>query len=157
MGADLLIAGMAAPHQDGVKPWQIDPARAEQIGHERIAAYDFATWTDDLDAIAMNLGIRTWDDDAADAAEPEAARAALIADVRAALDMALTELFGYRRDVATLGFGGRDYWLSGGMSGGDAPTDAYEWIAALDLIRVYEEPLPATDSTAEGPAPAGEE
>lgn len=144
MGADLFVAVMSAPHQEGVKPWDIDRAVAERIGHERIDAYDLDGLTDDdLETLGMNLGIRPWDAEDAEALTPEAARAGLAADIREALHGALTEVFGQRRDMAELGLGGRDYWVSGGMSGGDAPTDAYEWIAALDWIGVYEEPLPA--------------
>jgi len=53
-------------------------------------------------------------------------------------------VLGYRRDVTTMQFAGHDYWLTGGMSWGETPTDAYERIAALDRIGLYEEPLPAT-------------
>lgn len=145
MGADLLLAAMAAPHQASKQPWNIDHAEAIRIGHERIDAHDLRSWgEDDLENLALNLGVRQWQhpDDPDPAHLPaEDQRASLEQDIRASLHAALDELAGYRRDVAELDFGGRPYWVTGGMSWGDTPTDAFEWIAALGWIGLYEEPL----------------
>lgn len=148
MGADLLITAMAAPHRDGQDSWDIDMVEAERIGHERIDAHDLAAWSDDdLDNLALNLGVRTWDPYPQSEPESEPERLdtphqQLITDLRAALHQALTELLGYRRDVTSMDFGGRCYWLTGGMSWGDTPTDSYEWIAALNWIGLFDDALP---------------
>lgn len=146
MGADMLIARMRAPHREGVNPWDIDLTEAERIGHERIDAYEMGGLDDDdLDNLSLDLGLGGWDIDEVsdcDSADREVARKQLVADLRSALHGALTELCGNRRDVAFVTFDGRRYWLTGGMSWGDAPTDAFEWIVAFDWIGLYDEPLP---------------
>lgn len=150
MGADLLITGMAAPRSEGGESRQYDHEVAADEGHRRIDAYDLAGWADgDLEDLALNLGARTWHnpgDPEPDKGEPDQERAALIRDLREALHAALDEVLGGRRDVTTMQFAGRDYWLTGGMSWGDTPTDAYEWVSALNWIGLYDEPLPTTGS-----------
>lgn len=149
MGADLLIARMSAPYRATERPWSIDLADAIRIGHERLDAYDFAPWGEgDLEDLALNLGVRQWrhpDDQEPEPRPVEVEHAELVQDLREALHSALDELAGWRRDVAELEFGGRPYWLTGGMSWGDTPTDAYESIAALGWIGVYDDPLPEAE------------
>lgn len=139
MGSDLLIAAMAAPYREGQDYWQIPDADIERIGHARIAAYDLTAWTDDdLHAFVEDFIPDVWQEDVP-STEPERAR--WREQVRETLHYALAELLGGRRDVACLLFGGRPYWLTGGMSWGDTPTDAFEWIAALEHIALFDEPL----------------
>jgi len=38
------------------------------------------------------------------------------------------------RDFSVMKFGDQEYWISGGMSWGDNPTDAYEHIELLSVI-----------------------
>jgi hypothetical protein len=125
---------------------QYDHDVATRVGHRRIDGYDLAAWTDqDLEDLALNLGIRRWehpDDPEPEPQAPGEERTELVQELREALHGALDQLLGYRRDVTELQFGERRYWLTGGMSWGDTPTDAYEWVAALDWIGLYDEPLP---------------
>ncbi|MBN9605007.1 MAG: hypothetical protein J0G30_00135 [Actinomycetales bacterium] len=148
MGADLLLTSMAAPHLEGSPTARIGDELAARVGHQRIDQFDLAAWADlDLEELALNLGIREWQDpdDPQPEQYPAAARDQLVQDVRAALHAALEAVVGYRRDVAEMQFGGRYYWITGGMSWGDTPTEAYEAIAALNWIGLFEDPIPTTE------------
>lgn len=45
-------------------------------------------------------------------------------------------LWGRPRDVATLNLGGQDYWLAGGMSWGDDPSEAFTMICRIDRFSI---------------------
>ena len=129
MHADLRIVAMAAPHRDDQDFWRIDPREAARIGHERIDAFDLADWSgDDLENVAHGLRVRPRTD-------PHS-------DVRAALHAALDALLADRSDVVAMLLGGVPYWITGGWSMGDPPTDSYDLIDALCRLDLYDEPLP---------------
>ena len=46
------------------------------------------------------------------------------------------------REVAHLWIGGREYIATGGLSWGDAPTDAFSFVSLLGDIQAFDEPLP---------------
>ena len=46
------------------------------------------------------------------------------------------------RDVAHVRIGGREYIATGGLSWGDAPTDAFSYVSLLNDIHAFDEPLP---------------
>jgi hypothetical protein len=140
MGADLLIAGMAAPWHWGRAPWEYQEDIAREVGHRRIDAFPLEHHQELVDELAQNLGL---DDDATGhGAEDDAEQQALISRIRGALHEALNEVLGERRDVSAIEFGGRTYWLTGGLSWGDSPTEAFDAIAALDSIKLFDEPIP---------------
>lgn len=48
----------------------------------------------------------------------------------------------HSREVAHLRIGGRAYIATGGLSWGDAPTDAFIYVSLLGDIQAFDEPLP---------------
>jgi len=45
------------------------------------------------------------------------------------------------RDTATLVLEGRHYYITGGMSWGDTPTESYDVIALIEALGITEEPI----------------
>lgn len=58
--------------------------------------------------------------------------------VRAQVSEAVRTIVGpYRRDVSTIAFGAHAHYITGGMSWGDNPTEAFshiEWLGSVDLF-----------------------
>lgn len=45
------------------------------------------------------------------------------------------------RDVTTLTVNGEEYWVTGGLTWGDPPTDSFWFIEALEEIQLFDRPL----------------
>ena len=102
-------------------------------------ACDEGVTDDDLEWLTERLGIA----DCPDQDDPEApARSDLAREIRRAPHSALDVLLDGPRDVADAQFGGRRYWVTGGMSWGDSPTDSFDAVCVFDSLHLYAEPLP---------------
>lgn len=144
MGADMLIAAAAAPHipdEDTLRRNDPDLLRIlEQIGQARIQHLPDKTIADVLTvceiSFAENMDVVDgfYDDPETPVDVPEGM-------IRAARE-GLAGFSPFRnREVGSLRRGGRDYFVTGGMSWGDAPTDAFDYILLMDEVDLWEAPV----------------
>lgn len=124
MGADMVIAVAAAPVlADGTPVVDV-----EVLTRCAAAAFHSAVVAGQVDPESY------WD--LVDADEPT------VPEIAVALDGWIRDggLFG--RDVTTITVDGRMFVASGGLSWGDAPTDAFSFLCLLDDIGAFTEPIP---------------
>jgi len=106
MGADLILVAAAVPQDPSTVPDRIDTLDSDKLLD---LVDDYAPWVmEDKDT---DIGA--------------------IAEIRAYLVEAWDIVSGDRRDVVQMRFDGRWYYLTGGMTWGDDPSDAYD---SLNLI-----------------------
>lgn len=123
MGADMLIAIAAAPvRADGTPVVDVDI-----LALHAVTALRSAMTAGPMDPEAYG--------ELVDTDEPT------VAEIEAALDGWIRDggLFG--RDVTTITVEGRMFVASGGLSWGDAPTDAFGYLCLLDEINAFWEPI----------------
>lgn len=123
MGADMVIAVAAAPvRADGMPVVDVGV-----LARRASTAIQSAAAAGQVDPEGY------WD--LIDTDEPT------VAEIAAALDGWIRDggLFG--RDVTTITVEGRVFVASGGLSWGDAPTDAFSYLCLLDDIGAFTEPI----------------
>lgn len=74
--------------------------------------------------------------------------AAVIRTIREQLHAAVDVVTGRNREISTLMIDDTWWMATGGMSGGDLPTDAYEPISLIDAYKVTEKPITASEISA---------
>lgn len=123
MGADMVIAVVAAPVSGDGTP-VVD---MEMLARRATITFQSAASAGQVDPEGY------WD--LVDTDEPT------VAEIATALDAWIRGggLFG--RDVTTITVEGRMFVASGGMSWGDAPTDAFSYLCLLDEIGAFTEPI----------------
>lgn len=68
--------------------------------------------------------------------------------IREQLHNAVDVVTGRNREISTLLIDGTWWMATGGMSGGDLPTDAYEPISLIDAYKVTEKPITVAEISA---------
>jgi hypothetical protein len=117
MGADMLLAMVRAPYA-------ADPTTrltVDQIITATTRRLDALNWTELADALD------TFDDPGQ--------------TIRERAEEAVAELLGRSRDTAWITIDGKNYIVTGGLSTGDSPTDAYEHVELLDELGIWEEAI----------------
>ena len=133
MGGDMTIAMARAPHTGTAPLWGstlTDLTRLTTATRQRLGAL-----TDDaLAAASDNLGFTNEEDD-----EPNVVlvREHLHTFARWFIDPHTIE-----REIAIVTLDRVAWVVSGGMSYGDAPTDAYDVIHTADFFGIYNAPIP---------------
>lgn len=74
--------------------------------------------------------------------------AAVARTIREQLHNAVDAVTGRNREISTLLIDGTWWMATGGMSGGDLPTDAYEPISLIDAYKVTEKPITVAEISA---------
>lgn len=126
MGADLLLATCVFDIED----------KAELL--RRIDALDGPS----LRWLALEYGDLYLDVDEPDGPEIAAEIERANEQVRQELTYAVELVFGGSREIAQFEIGGQVWLVTGGMSGGDDPTDAYRYVALLAESGVMVGPVP---------------
>lgn len=120
MGADMMLAMARSPHPaDGINP--LSTETLVQVTTKRLDRID---WQE----MAASLLC-------------EEAPGAPTAELRKLADEAAAALLQPRRDVTEITIENHAYLVSGGMSYGDAPTDAFDLIDLVDQLGVWEEAI----------------
>jgi hypothetical protein len=137
MGADLLVTWLVI---DKTKEPDIEAGReavrnlpVEKLNeaYEEIEGSDIASW-EDPDNEKGYLDPMSIDDDDLDSGElTEVGREALKAWALKIVDRFEDEVIGGGRDMVLFPVRGAHIYLSGGMSWGDSPTDAFNLIGAM--------------------------
>jgi hypothetical protein len=164
MGADLVLAYSRAPHyagppdgNDQVIP-EKDSFHLGEVTNQRIQALDdsvldeligsylldeeyYDSLADDPDGGAM----QKFDD----LPEEEQRRRVHEYARKRLLDAVEDYVVGYRRDVAAIWVDGRHYLFTGGMSWGDQPTDAFDYIGMVGISGIFDEAIPRPTTTPE--------
>lgn len=102
------------------------------LSHARIDNIPDFTFDEEL-----LLELDAWEEDEDN--EPDLDKARGVA--RAALHSELDRLFRAPSDVAIITIEGRSYWVTGGLSWGDAPTDCYSILNVMNQLGVFDTPL----------------
>jgi hypothetical protein len=102
------------------------------LSHQRIDAVPDDTFDEEL-----LLELDSWEETEQQEPDFEKARGT----ARAALHAELDRLFRYPEDVAVVTINGRNYWATGGLSWGDAPTDAYSILNVFAQLGLFDEPV----------------
>lgn len=74
--------------------------------------------------------------------------AAVARTIREQLHNAVDVVTGHNREISTLLIDGIWWMATGGMSGGDLPTDAYEPISLVDAYKLTEKPITVSEISA---------
>lgn len=129
--------------QHGLEPESRAPLEAAAL-HARVDQLEI---TEDLTGIDgyHDITDETGQEIPFDAPEYDAAVARTI---RAQLHNAVDVVTGRNREISTLLIDGTWWMATGGMSGGDLPTDAYEPISLIDAYKVTEKPITMSEISA---------
>lgn len=130
MGADMMVAIAKEPRMsDAARAWCEElPLSAEEIVKiEQRVMLERVSRLEISETEVADWGHLVDEDD------PGAA-----AVLRALLEQAAVELAEGRRDVTSVVINKTRWMVTGGMSWGDTPTDAYDMVAAIDSFRVTE-------------------
>lgn len=127
MGADLILAGCPAPKI--VAGDDVDPETVADLTKD-VLRRRIKAMSDDAVILAVEnegYGFDYYEYDYEDGDDPGETAALIRADLVA--DGHLDCLVGTRRDVTILNMGGVAHLLTGGLSYGDDPTDAFKWVS----------------------------
>jgi hypothetical protein len=142
MGSDMMIAVAYAPHFTATagatltevlrgtenQPMKIDLWNAVvlRIALHRIESYQ-ADWEQFGEYYLNDLNIMGWAEDHLWTEQ----------GVKDTLRKVASDLLTQRRDVSDVSIAGAELWATGGMSGGDLPTDAYDLICAIHAMDLF--------------------
>lgn len=126
MGADLLSVEIAAPTMsDGSLATDVD--RVVTVLRARLEALDGTS----LDALAASLGLE----------DEDVEGTSLLAVITERVVAECTELMAQRRDLEVFRKDNQWWWRSGGMSYGDSPTDAFDYLCHLSWVGAFTTPV----------------
>jgi hypothetical protein len=162
MGADMMVAIAAAPRFTAAAQRELSRLTVDA---ERVKQYD--TWVTVMAEVAiermrgndLDADDFEWHEDYLyddpDHIYPQAQLHAWAAE-------SIRRLFRNQRQVSTIDIGGRSWWITGGLSWGDIPTDAWNPIEMLYRYNLFELRVTVPEIRAairkiEGPQPVIEE
>lgn len=151
MSASFFLAHCRFPHLEvfQAEPWTIELwNRVSVAGLRRVDAFRYDLLNDEaLDAAAMDLRVHPTPLDPTpremliDAIKTEMKRGIAMLTPREDTLSNGIQVLRFRQDVGWLEIDGARYWVTGGLSHGDEPTDSFPWIEALGEFGIFDAPI----------------
>ena len=144
MGSDMLLSGMVAPHFVENIDLDLITKVAVQVGIDRIHGLIFEVIDDDRLQYLSDVAeteiedVSTIDPGSREIAADQIKQKAIEA-VRALVQDSGPD------DIAVMTMHGQSYWITGGMSWGDTPTDSFLLVTLLDALDIYDDPITADE------------
>lgn len=144
MGSDFMFAFARAPHTElGSIDAMLSAELQARIGKMRAYKHVSGLTLDELsvetDAVAFEADPEIFDDGVDTASEEylDALRPQYLEQLLKDVDLFLDD----RRDISGFTLHEEVYYITGGMSWGDDPTDAYFPIQRVDIAGIFDEPI----------------
>lgn len=146
MGADFIVLAVEHPSNYGLVTLEAAQAYAKSaIGAASaeflLAVLENARNQDVMEVQEAGEFTGLWDEDGGQIEDPTPeAVAALRAYVAEEVGTILADLWAEPRDVTTLTLCGRTYWLAGGSTWGDDPSEAFTSLSLLANLGIFDPP-----------------